>query len=48
MTNLNGARLGIPEADREDTKAIGLGIIPLIIRGYRSLDTQVKQRRQMY
>lgn len=42
-TYLNGARLGTPFAESEDTNAIGLGTIELVIKGYISLRSKFCQ-----
>ena len=43
-TYLNGARLGKPFAESEDTNAIGLGTIELVIKGYISLHQVLSMR----
>ena len=43
MIHLNGARLGVPSSARDETKAIGRGVIPLINNRYRSLSNHWNQ-----
>ena len=43
MIHLNGARLGVPSSARDETKAIGRGVIPLINNRYRSLSNHSNQ-----